>query len=86
MVIPIVMIALNPVFLTFGLISKSQHLVLLLIILQSASPSAQVIVVALNQLGIPQAAGAMSYMFVFLYFGSIFSVTLWTTVAMAIYY
>lgn len=80
------MLMLNPLFISMGLIAKSQRLMLLIIILESASPSAQVLIVTLNQLGITTAASSMSYMYVFLYATSILTVTLWTAVAMSVYY
>eukprot|EP01033_Poteriospumella_lacustris_P007112 gene7112-5118_t len=83
---PLVMLMVNPIFISLGLISKDQRLMLLIIMLESCSPSAQVLIVALNQLGITSAASSMSYMYVFLYGTSIFTVTLWTTVAMSVYY
>ncbi len=72
--------------MSIGLIDKSQRLMLLIIMLESCAPSAQVLIVALNQLGIASAASSMSYMYVYLYGASIFTVTLWTTVAMSLYY
>lgn len=83
---PLVMLIVNPIFISLGFISKDQRLMLLIIMLESCSPSAQVLIVALNQLGITSAASSMSYMYVFLYGTSIFTVTLWTTVAMSVYY
>lgn len=80
------MLLLNAIFLSIGLISSSQRLMLLIIILESASPSAQVLIVTLNQLGITRAASSLSYMYVYLYGASIFTVTLWTAVAMSLYY
>jgi hypothetical protein len=44
------------------------------------------LIVALNQLGIASAASDLSYIYVFMYVTSIFTVTLWTTVAMSVYY
>jgi hypothetical protein len=80
------MLILNPLFMSMGMIDKSQRLMLLIIMLESGSPSAQVLIVTLNQLGIVSVASRISYMYVFLYGASIFTVTMWTSVAMSIYY
>ena len=58
----------------------------LIIVLESSSPSAQVLIVTLNQLGIASVATRMSYMYVFLYGASVFTVTMWTSIAMSMYY
>lgn len=83
---PIMMLMINPLFMQLGMIDKSQRLMLLIIMLESCSPPAQVLIVALNQLGIASAASDLSYIYVFMYVTSIFTVTLWTTVAMSVYY
>lgn len=83
---PLVMLTLNAIFLGMRLIDPSQRLMLLIILLESCSPPAQVLIVALNQLGIASAASRLSYMYVFLYGASILTVTMWTAVAMSVYY
>lgn len=83
---PLVMVIINQLCLSIGLLSPSNRMMALLIILESAAPSAQVLIVTLNQLGIPEVASAMSYMYVYLYFFSIFTVTIWISVAMSLYY
>ena len=63
-----------------GLLTTGDRLMTLVIIIESASPSAQILIVSINQLGIPAIASAVAYIYVFQYIFSVFTITLWTSV------
>jgi hypothetical protein len=71
---------------SYGVIAKSERLFQFVIVIVSASPSAQVIIVSLNQLGFQKLAGQMAYMYVFQYLASIISITCVATIALRIIY
>jgi hypothetical protein len=58
----------------------------LVICIISSSPSAQMIVVCLNQLGYGEIASKVSYLYLFQYSFSIITITAVATVAMNIFY
>ena len=43
-------------------------------------------IISLNQIGIPEVATGLAYMYVFQYIASIFTVTFWITVAVSMTY
>ncbi len=69
-----------------GIISKNERLFQLIIVMVAASPSAQIIIVSLNQLGFQKLAGQMAYMYVFQYLFCIISMTFVATTAMRVIY
>lgn len=82
----VVIYAVLPAALRLQIIRKEDRLMQLVIAVESASSSAQVMIVSLNQLGLTEIAANMSYMYVFQYVSSIFSITLWVTIAMSAIY
>ena len=80
--IPVILISIKLKIIPSGY-SKLMSLVL---IIESASPPAQVIIVSINQLGIPDIASSVAYIYVFLYIISIFTITLWSTVGISLFY
>jgi hypothetical protein len=83
---PIVTILLVRLAVAYGMISAKEHLFQFLIIIVSASPSAQVIIVSLNQLGFQKLAGQIAYMYVFQYISCIISITFVASTALRIIY
>ena len=73
-------------FRELEIIPKEQKLMFLVICIISSSPSAQMVVVCLNQLGFAEAAGKMSYLYLFQYSFSIITITAVATIAMNIFY
>jgi hypothetical protein len=62
------------------------RLMQLLIIVEAAAPPAQMVIVVLNQLGFQDTASTVAYTYVFLYLFSILTITMWSTVAMILFY
>jgi hypothetical protein len=81
-----IMIPILQGFRGIGLIPKEQKMMFLVICIISSSPSAQMIVVCLNQLGLSDMASKMSFLCLFQYSFSIITITVWTTIAMSIFY
>lgn len=69
-----------------GFIPKQLRLMQLLILVEAGSPPAQMVIVVLNQLGFQGTASTVAYTYVFLYLFSILTITLWSTVAMLLFY
>jgi hypothetical protein len=69
-----------------GMIAREHKLIQLVLIIESAAPSAQMIIVSLNHLGHQYTASKMAYMFVYMYLFSVVTITLWGTVAMSLIY
>ena len=69
-----------------GVIAASARMTQLVIVLQSANPSAQMVIVCLNQLGVPDLAAQISLLYVGQYLLCIVTLTLWASVGMAMIY
>ena len=80
------MLAVVEFFVSIHIIPKNERLMRLLIVIEAAAPSAQLIIVSLNQIGISDIASKIAYAFVFQYITSIFTITIWTTIGMSIIY
>ena len=80
------MLAISEIFVQIDLLPKRERLMRLLVVIEAAAPSAQLIIVSLNQIGIPEIASGIAYMFVFQYIASIFTLTLWASVGLSIIY
>ena len=71
----------------YGILSVDERLMRLVIAIESAATSAQIMIVTLNQFKMtPIAAASLSYMYVFQYITSIFTITFWVTMSMASVY
>ena len=81
-----VIFVVMPVALKLNILSEDEKLMRLIIAVESCSSSAQVMIIALNQIGIPQVATGLAYMYVFQYIASIFTITFWVTVAVSAIY
>ena len=81
-------LTLPVVFLSIktGIIASSERMMQLIIMIESASPSAQIMIVCMNQLDMPDVASKIAYIYVFEYISSILTITLWSTVAIASFY
>ena len=69
-----------------GFVAKEDRLLQLVICIEAAAPSAQLIIVSLNQLGLQTIASQVAYLYVFLYLFSILTITIFTSVAMFLIY
>ena len=84
---PLIMIPVILISIKLKIIPvEYSKLMSLVLIIESASPSAQVIIVSISQLGIPDIASNIAYIYVFLYVSSIFTITLWSTVGISLFY
>jgi len=83
---PVIMIVITLLAASMGIVGPNDRMLKLVILVESASPSAQMIIVALNQLRLTQIATQVAYMFLFLYVISILTITFWTTVGISLYY
>ena len=79
----LVIYAVLPLALHFRLLRVEDRLMQLVIAIEASSTSAQLIIVSLNQLGLNILAQNMAYIYVFEYFSSVCTITLWVTVAMS---
>jgi len=61
---PAVMLPLLFLAVNLGLIGKEERLIQLIIAVEAAAPSAQMMIIALNQLGVQDLAGGLAYMYV----------------------
>lgn len=75
-----------PLSIKWGFLSKEERLMRLVISIESCSSSAQVLIIALNQLEIPEVASSLAYMYVFQFISSIFTITLFTSFAVSTIY
>jgi len=69
-----------------GLVGASERLIQLVVCIEAAAPSAQLIIVSLTQLGQAKLASQVSFLYVAQYVASILTVTFWTSVAMSSIY
>ena len=83
---PLIMLPLVLVAVRVGMIGSEDRLMQLIIVVEAASTSAQMNIVVLNQIGLPDIATKMAYLFVFQYCSSIFSMTIWATIAISLFY
>jgi hypothetical protein len=83
---PLLMLIVMEIFLALGLVPRHERLMRLLVVIESAAPSAQLIIVSLNQIGNSQIASGIAYMYIFQYLSSIFTVTLWATIGLSLIY
>ena len=72
-----------PMAIHVHLIREEDRLMQLVIAIEASSTSAQLIIVSLNQFGLTILAQSMAYIYVFEYFSSVATITLWVTVAMS---
>jgi hypothetical protein len=80
-VIPLILLFLNA-----GFIDSKDRMLQLVIVLQAVAPPAQMVIVTLSQLSLPDIASAMAYIYIFQYLASVFTVTVWVTLALSIFY
>ena len=65
--------------LAIGLVGKEDRLIQLIIVVEGSAPSAQMMLVALNQLGRQDMAGKLAFLYVPHYLVSILTITAWST-------
>jgi hypothetical protein len=83
---PLVMVPVIRLAADGQLIGSSERLMQLVCIIESAAPSAQLVVVSLTQLGHSRAASQMAFLYVFQYASCIITVTAWTSAGMSLVY
>ena len=69
-----------------GLSTGLHRLMQLTLVVESASPSAQVVLVCLQQLDMPFIATKLSYMYIYQYLFAILAITVFTSIAMSMLY
>ena len=80
------MLVVEEILVAMGAVSKDEKMMRLIIILEAAAPSAQILILSLNQAGAIEVASLLSYMYVFQYVSSMFTITMWTSIASKIFY
>jgi hypothetical protein len=83
---PLLILPIIKACMSSGFISKSERSFMLVVFLEAAAPSAQLLIVALSQLGLQKVASQIAYLYILQYTASILTITFWTTIAMSILY
>ena len=83
---PLIMLPVVLMSVRAGMIGSGDRLMQLIIIVEAASTSAQMNIVALNQIGLSDIATKLAYLFVFQYCSSILTMTMWSTIAISLFY
>lgn len=83
---PVIMLTALRVGISVGFLSKSQQMVQLCLIFLSCSPSLQILVIVLTQLGLTDEATKVSYVYLYQYGAAIVTITAWYTVALLTIY
>lgn len=83
---PLIMVFIVKALMDYNVFGAKHRTMMLLAVIEAGSPSAQFMLVALNQLGLPEVAGKMSYMYIFQYSTAIVTITITTIVACAVIY
>lgn len=83
---PIACILLLRLCVMGGIVGSNSKMIQLVIVLASANPSAQMVIVSLNQLGVPDLASQMSLLYVGQYLLCIVTLTMWASVGMSMIY
>ena len=86
MVMPGIMLGILVASIKLGIVPEEQHLIQLIIAVEAAAPSAQMMIVSLNELGIQDMAGSLAFMYIPHYLLSSFTITGWTALAGHIIY
>lgn len=87
MMLPVIgAIIILQLFIAGGLVNKNDHMMQLIIIIESCAPPAPMVIVSLNQLELSRTASAIAYLYLFTYVASILTMTFWMTVAMSLVY
>jgi len=83
---PAVMLPLCHYCVKSGWMSGKSRTSMLVVVLESAAPSAQMMIVALSQLGLAKTASQIAYLYVFQYLSAILTITFWTTLTISLLY
>jgi hypothetical protein len=78
---PLIILPIAHLCMKYNFVSKEDRSFLLIIVLESAAPSAQLMIVSLSQLGIVREASQLAYCYIFQYALSIITVTIVTIAA-----
>ena len=84
--VPIVMLLVIQLFSSMHLVAPNQKTLKLIVLIEAAAPSAQLVIVSLNALGKNEVASDMAYLYTIMYVLSILTITLWTTIGISLYY
>jgi len=85
-VMPIIILVLEELAVSIGVIDVNDRLLRLIICVEAGAPSAQIMLVSLNQLGLQIEAGKLAYMYLPHYVFSVITITIVTTVATQLIY
>lgn len=80
------MIPIIQVLQSLGFFSSEDRLFKLVVAIESCAPSAQLVIISLNQIGIDRIASNMAYLYFIQYFLVIFTLTFWATVYISMIY
>jgi ABC-type cobalamin transport system ATPase subunit len=85
--VPAIVILMVLILVRMGwIIHKESRLLILMLFIESGSGSAQVILVSLNEYGNTKLASKLAYMYLFQYLSSVLTITMWSTLALSLYY
>lgn len=83
---PLFAIPLTLLMVRMGMLSQTARLMQLVICIESASASPQLLIASLNQIGLSTIASQLSYLYIYQFASCIVTMTLWATVAIALIY
>jgi hypothetical protein len=83
---PLVMIPILRLAVDADFVGPNERLMQLVVCIEAAAPSAQLIIVSLTQLGKPKVASQMAFLYLCQYLFSILTITACTSIAMSIIY
>ena len=83
---PALMLPLCHYCVKSGWMSGKERTFMLVVVLEAAAPSAQMMIVALSQLGLAKVASQIAYLYVFQYSSAILTITFWTTLTISLLY
>lgn len=80
------MLLVIQLFSSMNLVASNQRTLKLIVLIEAAAPSAQLVIVSLNALGKKEVASDMAFLYTIMYVLSILTITLWTTIGISLYY
>ena len=83
---PLIVLPIAQAMMNYGWVAKADRPFMLIVILESAAPSAQLMIVALSQLGIVAEASQLAYCYIFQYTAACITVTVVTVAAIVMLY
>jgi len=83
---PLIILPICSACMKAGWVSQRDRAFMLIVILEAAAPSAQLMIVASNQLGLTREASQLAYLYIFQYLSAIITITIWVIAAIMTLY